>query len=634
MELRQYLQIARRWAWLLVLGLIIGAGVGYYSSSRQTPVYRSSTKVMVSQSPENTNINYGIYYDQQLAQTYIQLLTTQPILTAVGEKLGYSVSGEQISTQLIENTSLFRLSVEDTDPQRAADISNTLVRELIQQNEQLQNTRYTSVEESLQAQLAQVEDQITSLQGQIANISEESLASQQDQVKVQIDDLEAQILQLQKEINELQPTGQSGYLPTPTFTPADQSLLQEKQLKLDQLQSSLDFYHSIYLNLVAAGISGVTGTTNTSQSTQLQSALILYQQIYSNLLSSYETIRLARLQNTPNVVQVETAVPIPDPIRPQPMNTTLLGGAVGLMLAAGIVFLIEYLDEAIKSPKDITERFELPVIGYIAEMSKSMTGDGNVYVSKEPLSPITEAFRSLRTSIEFSDVEKPPKTILVASANPTEGKTTVAVNLAMVFAQSGKEVVIVDADMRRPMIHRYFGLSNRLGLSDVIIDSVTINAVEHPWKDTSLSIITSGSLPPNPSELLASENMLHFIEELNQEKHITIIDSPPFLVSDATLLASKVDGVILVVQPGKTATSTLAASLEQLERVDANVLGVVFNRIPRNRGYYYGGYQHYSKYYYSKGHKNYYEGHVNRDGRRPVREKVRKVIDQKPEDGH
>jgi capsular polysaccharide biosynthesis protein len=146
MELRQYLQIAKRWAWLLVVGVILGAAGGYFVTRYQTPIYRSSTKILVTRSPEKTTGDYAYYADQQLAQTYIQLLSTQPVLAAVSEKLGYGVNASQISTQLISNTSLIRLSVEDTDPQRAAEICNLLVEELISQNEILQNARFTSTE--------------------------------------------------------------------------------------------------------------------------------------------------------------------------------------------------------------------------------------------------------------------------------------------------------------------------------------------------------------------------------------------------------------------------------------------------------------------------------------------------------
>jgi succinoglycan biosynthesis transport protein ExoP len=257
-------------------------------------------------------------------------------------------------------------------------------------------------------------------------------------------------------------------------------------------------------------------------------------------------------------------------------------------------------------------------------MSKSTTGDGKVYVSTEPLSSISEAFRSLRTNIEYSDVENPPKTFLITSPNSTEGKTTIAVNLAMTFAQSGKDTVIVDADFRRPMVHHYFSLPNRRGLSDVIQGTIDIKAAVRSRNDSRLAVIPSGSLPPNPYELLASDNMIRFIEQLKQVKLVSIIDSPPFLVADAAQIAAKVDRVILVVQPGKTSTHTLEASLEQLNRVGANVLGVVFNRIPHNRGYYYGNYKNYSQYYSKDYQSSYSRSHGN--GSKPIREKTKKAI--------
>ena len=627
MELRQYLQIAQRWAWLLVLGFVLGVGGGYLGTIYQTPIYKSSTKILVSKAPEQSSADFAYLNDQQLAQTYIQLLTTQPVLDAVEDTLGFSIRADQVSAQLVSNTQLVQLSVEDTDPDRSALICNTLVEELIIQNEELQTSRFASSEESLQAQLSQVEKQIATVQVEIADISEEALLAQQEDVKLEIDRLGSQILDVQKEITEISPrAAQEGDKATTNLSPEKTSLLQEKQLRLEQLQSTLDFYQSIYLNLVGKGGSSVTGDNN--QLNQLQSTLALYQEIYSNLLNSYESIRLARLQNTPNVVQVEYAAPNYRPIKPQPLNNIGLGGAIGLMVAAGIVFLIEYLDDTIKTPDDINRLFNLPVIGYIAEMSQELNGKGAVYVNEEPRSPVTEAFRSLRTNIEFAGVDEPLKTIVIASTNPSEGKTTIAVNLAMVFAQSGKDVAIVDADLRRPKVHRFLGISNRAGLSDVFLNSRTIQAIERPWKDTKLSVITSGSLPPNPSELLASDKMFRFIERLKAEKDITIIDSPPFVVSDASVLASKVDGVLLVVQPGKARADSIRAAVEQLARVDAKVVGVIFNRIPRNRGYYYGGYQYYSQHHGYKGYDGYY-GDYREDGVTPTTKKQKKLAKRK-----
>lgn len=224
-------------------------------------------------------------------------------------------------------------------------------------------------------------------------------------------------------------------------------------------------------------------------------------------------------------------------------------------------------------------------------------------------------------------MEDPPKTVLIASPNPTEGKTTVAVNLAMTYAQNGKDTVVVDADLRRPMIHRAFRLPNRHGLAEVLQGSTDMKSTVRSSNYSKLSVITSGSPPSNPSLLLSSDKMMRFIAQLKQVQLISIIDSPPFMVSDASQIAAKVDGVILVVQPGKTSTHSLAATLEQLERVGANILGVVFNRIPRGRNYYYGNYQHYSK-YYSKGNQGYYAG-SNGNGNKPSKEKENKPVERK-----
>jgi capsular exopolysaccharide synthesis family protein len=272
-----------------------------------------------------------------------------------------------------------------------------------------------------------------------------------------------------------------------------------------------------------------------------------------------------------------------------------------LVLAAGAVFLIDYLDDTLKRPEDIERVLGLNVVGLIADMRTNDKETG-VYVARQPRSPVSEAFRSLRTNIEFSSVDKPTKIILVTSAGPGDGKTTVAVNLAAVFAQRGQKVVLVDADLRRPRVHRLLGMSNRVGLTDLFRDELKVGQVTRPCEGNEmLSIITSGNLPPNPAELLGSAKMLRILEDLLAEQDMIIVDSPPSLVADAQVLAARVDGVLLVIQPGKTSVKTVRITLEQLKRAGGRILGVVLNRIPRDRGDYYGGYQYYQGYDYSDG---------------------------------
>jgi capsular exopolysaccharide synthesis family protein len=597
MEISQYLSIARRWAWLLILGMILGAAGGYWFSDRQTRVYQASTRIMVSRAPLQASSGSDFYYisDQQLTQTYIQLLTTNSVLGRVNEQLGYEVSSGQIQAGQVNDTRIIEITIQDTDPQHTVDIANALVQALTFQNDEIQAGRYAASEESLQTQVSQVQSQITSLQSQIDQLSNQNLQEQIAQAEAQISQLQQDMNALQKEIDELRRKG--------TYTAEAKAALADKQAQMEQMKSIFDLYQRAYANLVVLGSTG-TGNSNdqTSQRiSQLQTTLSLYQQIYVNLLNNLENVRFSRLQNTQSVDQIEIPELPFGPISPQPLRSGMLAGAVGLMLAAGIVFLVEYLDDSIKTPEDVERLLELPLIGYIAEMQLNGKGDSQVYVSRQPRSPVSEAFRSLRTNLEFSAVDKPLRTILVTGAEAGDGKTTIAANLAAIFAQGGKRVLLMDCDLRRPRVHRFLGIQNRVGLTDLFRDGLGVEAVTYQWSDANskaMSVITSGSLPPNPAELLGSQKMNAILAELTSRVDVVIIDSPPSLVSDAQILAAKVDGVLLVVQPGKTHAGAARAMREQFDRAGARVVGAVFNRIPRNRGYYYGGYRYYSPYYY------------------------------------
>ncbi len=602
MDVKRSLYILQKWIWLVILGAIAGAGIAYYLAAQQTPSYSSSTKLLFNR-PSYTSVNdYSYLTNQQLAETYILLLNTKPVIDSASELLGYPVSSGQFTAEIVRDTQLIRLSVYDSDPVHAADIANVLVKVLIDQNERMQSTQYATSEDNLKLQLQQVENQIATLQTQIAQASKESYNTQKTAIETQIKQLEDSILQVKKEINIIQPPDIDPITPgiQPTLNAEQTALLQEKQLRLDQLESSLKFYQQIYLNLVGGANQNQVGVVSLDGSSlgQMNNTLALYQQIYSNLLASYEEVRLARLRTTTNVVQVEAALPSYAPISPRPMNNAMTGGMIGIALAAGLVLLIEFLDDTIKTPDDASRLFDQPVIGYIPQM-KVIKGEAkNAFVLDQPRSPVAEAFRSLRTNLEFTSVDQPLRTVLVTSANPSEGKTTVAINLAAAIAQSGKSVLLVDADLRRPQVHKYFNLTNRVGLSDYFAHQKPVQSIIRKMENSPLMLITSGSLPPNPSELLTSEKMVRFLKEAQEFADIVLLDSPPFLVSDASILSARVDGVILVIRPGKTHTDSIKVMLEQTSRVGARVLGMVFNRIPRTRGYYYGGYRHYKGYYY------------------------------------
>jgi polysaccharide biosynthesis transport protein len=339
-----------------------------------------------------------------------------------------------------------------------------------------------------------------------------------------------------------------------------------------------------------------------SQIATLESLLITFQTNYANLLANTG-------EGAINTLRIVEPAPLPvEPINDNKMMTLLLGAAIGFTLAAGAAYLMEYLDNTLKTPEEIGKATGLPLIGFLGETGMADEEEGVVVIS-EPRSAMAEAFRSLRTNLEFASVDRPLRTILITGPDPGCGKTTVATNLALSIAQGGKKVLLLDADLRRPRVHSLLGLSKSPGLSETIRDAGEVTSAIRLWGDhAELAVLSSGEPPPNPAELLGSSRMDAILAELREEAEIVVLDSPPFIVADAAILASKVDGVIIVIRPGRSTAEATKAMLEQLDRAGARVVGVVVNRIPRSGGSYYGAYRHYyAPYYYAE--TSYENGH-------------------------
>ena len=338
---------------------------------------------------------------------------------------------------------------------------------------------------------------------------------------------------------------------------------------------------------------------------RLDSKLSQYQQIYSNLLMSFEQVRLAEAQSSSSIAQIEPAsVPLM-PVSPNVLRNTVLAVAVGMMLAAGGLVAREALDDTIKSPRDIQRLFNLPVLGVI---SRYTIPDAYLITDYQPRSPVSEAYRMLRTNIQCANIDQPVQTLLVTSAEPLEGKTTIAANLAVVNAQNGRDVTLIDCDLRRPTIHRRFRLPNQKGFSTLFIS--TLDALDDIRQATSiphLSVLTTGPLPPNPAELIASRRMGEILKRIQARGDMIIIDTPPTLaVTDASILAPVMDGVVLVMTPGVTKRMAARQMVEQLSRVGGKILGVVFNNFNENRASYnYRSNKYYARYgkYFSEDSK-------------------------------
>lgn len=327
-------------------------------------------------------------------------------------------------------------------------------------------------------------------------------------------------------------------------------------------------------------------------------AAAIAQSVGNSLVNAVETLeKPARSDISPVKLSIVTpATATSTPVSPNVRLNLVLGLLAGLVAGIAIVFLRKVLDTRIRGEIDLRRLTDLPVLGGISFDSDA---------SKKPLltqaaiqSPRAESFRQLRTNLQFAHVSHNSKTILMTSSLPGEGKSTTATNLAIALAQAGQSVALIDADLRRPMVADYLGLERGAGLTTALIGRADVGDLLQKWGDDNLFVLTSGQVPPNPSELLGSERMRELLLTLEEAFDAVIIDAPPLLpVTDAAVLAQQVGGVVLVVGSQKVRTTDLEKSLAALEMVNADVLGIVLNRLPAKGpdAYAYGYYSYDAK---------------------------------------
>lgn len=283
---------------------------------------------------------------------------------------------------------------------------------------------------------------------------------------------------------------------------------------------------------------------------------------------------------------VDSANRPPAPFSPKPRNNLAVGLALGVMSGFGIALLLDALDRTLKTPAQGAHLFGAPMLSLLPRRRDAATKA--LVTVEDPLSQASEAFRSLRTAVRFLDPDNPLRTLIVTSPSAGEGKTSTAANLAIALAQAGERVVLVDADLRRARVAEMFGLEGSVGLTNVIRRQMTVQEALQGWQDT-VAILASGPLPPNPSEILGSQSMTALIDELAALADIVIFDAPPVLpVTDAVVLATQVDGVLVVARHGRTQRSLAAEAHRRLQGVGAHIVGFVLNAVPNSasRGYY------------------------------------------------
>ncbi|MCD4664384.1 MAG: polysaccharide biosynthesis tyrosine autokinase [Bacteroidales bacterium] len=364
---------------------------------------------------------------------------------------------------------------------------------------------------------------------------------------------------------------------------------------------------------------------------RLERSALLDEKITLMMKEKYEETRITEVGQLGNIRIIDPAKPHYSPISPKKKMNIILGIIVGLGLGIGITFLIEYFDNSVRTAEDV-ERVGISLLGTIplikldeaaikignngrhlgnkkANTSEARTIAGRLITHFAPKSPISEAYRSLRTSIQYAKADNPIKSILFTSPGPKEGKSTTVVNLAITIAQMGSKVLLVDTDLRRPVVHSLFNLERSKGISNYLIGKIDIEEAISATDIDNLYIMPSGTLPPNPSELLASKAMKNCILELKQRFDIVLFDTPPIMaVTDAVVLSSEVDGVVIVAKIGQTKQDAVLRTYNILKTMPSKLLGAVLNAV--NVDGFYGSYYYY---YY---HYGYYGKEKQKKARR------------------
>lgn len=498
MELRAYLAILWRRKGVIAVTVAVTVIVTVIGTLMMTPIYVASTTLRVATAASGPveAVRYDVIYADRLMNTYTKIATSRPVLQELTQKLGLDTP-PQIELEILANTELMQITVEDQNPILAAEAANTLAEILTAQNRELSTGGGKTAQEILSEQLAQMEDEL-------------------NQARREYESLVVQLPEDSKRI------------------------------------------------------------------TAASRAIELKEQVYTTLLNQYERARVAEAVRANTVSIVEPAVVPQTPSKPRQELNIALGVMVGLVGGLGLAFLFENLDTTLYTTEQIeavTESATLGQIPTIVSQQQITFLNGN--------SPQGEAFRRLRTNIFMLDPETPLQTLLVASAEPGEGKSTIVANLALAMAQSGRKVIIVDGDLRLPTLHQIFNLLNEIGLSSILRQEVMLAEAVQDSQIPGVQVLTSGPLPPNPAELLGSPQMTTLLEQLRQQFDLVLLDTPALLaVTDAVVLALAVDGVILVVGCTQARQETVEAACRQLTAVKARLIGVIVNRAEQAGSYY------------------------------------------------
>ncbi len=619
-NLREYFNVLLDRKWLILSITLLFCTMSLIHSFMMKPVFKTSTSVLIQrEEPRIVKIDEVAptdYTGVEYYRTQYKLLSSYSLAERVNEALGGyepwdawrgrdtyrkkddvgSISDEDriralldnVNIEPIPNTQLLKIVVEDINPALAARIANLWAENYISYllDAKFDATQYASG--WLQDKIQEAKDRIKEAELKLNEYLKTSsivIASNEDAMSI-FDQLMKRKSDLEISLSE------------------KLKYYKEKHPEIISIRSEIE---SVKEKIESEKSKELSSKDKEIQYNILKRDVATSRELYEALLKRVGETELTGGLKTTNIRIIDKASVPKDPFKPNKKKNLIMAFFLGIVIGAGLSFFIESLDQTVKTPEDVNNHLKIPLLASIPlPLEKD---DKNIQIefisSERPHSTISEAYRSLRTSIMFTAIEHKRKSILFTSCGPQEGKTTTAINMAIVMAQAGEKTLLIDADLRQPRIEHCFGVNKEHGLSEVLSGSEKCEAAILQTDIKNLEIITCGVIPPNPSELLGSAKMDNLLKELSEKYDRIIIDTPPVLaVTDAVVLSSKVDGAILVVRSGETNQNAAAKVKEIIQSVGGSkLLGCVLSMVETGKSggsyYYYHYYGKYGKY----GHK-------------------------------
>ena len=610
-DFRTYARVLLKYAPLIIGITITTTVMAFIYSVMATEVFEAETMLRIERGnmkalPGLDSAFYNGSRDFDFFQTQIKLFRSRNLIKETLNKLAKmkdpflskdDLTEEQkinaflgkVKVKPIPRSQLVYLCVEDGNPEKAAMYANILAQEYIDQSVDDKMSIVKHYGSWFDKQATAHEKVIRDREQKFKEFRKKHNIIELD---IDLDTSKDALKRLQTQLNDIESKIASG-----------ESLDEVKKFELEQKKAEVqgDIKHKKDRIIELDNLS--------AQYLSFQKKIQAAQNYYSILLSRAEewtstTDGENQKQFDPRNINIIDKAEAPSrPIKPRKTVNILFGMIFGMILGIGIAFFIEYLDDTIKSPTDVENFLQVPFLGLIPTISAAQGGNAiEGIVESQPKGTIAESYRAIRTNILFSS-DRDVRKLIVTSTGPSEGKTTTAINIAEVMATAGDKTLIIDADMRRPRVHKSINIKGSgKGLSNYLTGNATLDEIVHETSIETFSVVPAGPIPPNPVELLNSPRLKEFLDKMSEKYDRIIIDTPPVIaVTDAAILARMADGVVFVVHGGLAHRDIVKRGIKGLMKVGGHVFGVILNNVNIYRASYYD-YYYYNYYRYAYGY--------------------------------